>query len=61
MKDDNMWVKSVSDPELVCMKPIEPIKPHFKTHKIKPKLSFITILSLQTPIFGPKHIDWEVG
>ena len=61
MQDDSMWVKSLTDPQYVCMEPIEPMKTHWKTHKIGPKFSFITILSHQTPIFGPKHIDWDVG
>ena len=34
MKDESNWVKSLPDPQFVCIKPIKPMKTHFKTHKI---------------------------
>ena len=44
---------------------MKPMKIHLKTHKIKthkigPKLGFITILSQQTPIIESKHIGGDV-
>ena len=45
MYDYNNWVKSLPDPQLGCIKSINPCKPNLKPIKLGQQLGFDAILS----------------
>ena len=48
-------------PQLVCIKPIKPMKTYLRTPKIGPKIGCYLNFKLPNPDFWPGHMDLSVG